>query len=133
MGCKSITDPVEGYGAIVDAGGNLHVSVQDLPEPVEGRPFESGAVTTTTATVSDTASAPLVAANNDRRQIDIQNLSGTRAVHLLFAGSGSATTSHFRLDPGARYSFPPGVGYTGAIQAIAVGGSAAVVVHEFTA
>lgn len=132
MGCKSITDPVEGYGAAVDAGGNLHVSVQDLPEPVEGRPFESGAVTTATATV-DVTSAELVDANGARRQIDIQNLSGTRAVHLLFAGSGNATTSHFRLDPGARYSFPPGIGYTGAIQAIAVGGTAAVVVHEFTA
>lgn len=133
MGCKTITDPVEGYGAKVDADGNLHVNVESVPTaPVEGRPFAAGTVAATKATV-DVTSAVLVNSNADRRQIEIQNLNGANPVHLLFADSGSAAATDFRLDPGARYSFPPGVVYTGEIRAISVGGQAAVVVHEFEA
>lgn len=143
MSCNSIKDPVDGYGAKVASDGSLHTKITSLPEPVETEvtslptpvetsPFESSSVTTTTTNAS-TTSAELVGSNASRRQIDIQNLDSTNAVHLLFANSGTATTSHFRLGPGERYSFPPGVVWVGAIRFVASAGTPAVVLNEFDA
>ena len=77
-----------------------------------------------------TGAMELLGAREHRRQIQIQNLSDTNAVHVRLA-SGAATTSDYRSDPGAVYLFPPGVSYEGEIWAIAVGASVAVVCIEF--
>jgi hypothetical protein len=133
MGCKTIVDPVGGYGASVSPTGSLHVTVDGMPSaPVEGAPVAvaGGSVTTTRPTVG-TASSQIVASNGSRRQIDIQNLDATNAIFILLADSGSAATTHFRIGPRERFSFPSGVTYTGAIRAISENAAVAAVVHEY--
>ena len=130
MSCKTINDPVEGYAAAVDASGSLQVKVSSVDAPVETSP-EQVAVVTTTLTSAATTSAQLVGPNPDRRQIDIQNLDAANAVHIRLSDASAATTGCLRIAPGERYSFPPGVCYTGHINAISAAGTPAVVVQEF--
>lgn len=130
MSCKTINDPVEGYAASVDSGGNLQVKVSAVESTVETTPEQVGTVTTT-LTNAATSSAQLVAANASRRQIDIQNLDGANAIHIRLSDASAATTSCLRIGPGERYTFPPGVSYTGIIKFISAAGTPAVVVQEF--
>jgi hypothetical protein len=83
-----------------------------------------------TVTTSSGMLVDEVPAKEQRRQIQIQNLSETLPVHIKL-GSGAATSGDYRIDPGVTYMFPYGVSYDGIINAIAVGGSAQVAVIEF--
>ncbi len=75
-----------------------------------------GSVTTTTDMLG-TTSEELLAENAQRLQFQLQNLDATKSIHILL-GAGTATTGDLRIGPGQMYSLPPGVVFTGAIQAI---------------
>jgi uncharacterized membrane protein len=83
-----------------------------------------------TVTTAGTQIVDVVPADEQRRQIQIQNLSATIPVHINL-GAGTPTTSHYRIDPGATYSFANGVSYNGEIVGLSVGGSAVLAVIEF--
>ena len=72
----------------------------------------------------------ILAENAGRRQVQIQNQSPTVAVFIQLVDS-LASVGSYRIDPGATYSFPPGVAWRGKIHAMANPG-ADVVVIEFS-
>jgi hypothetical protein len=65
-----------------------------------------------------TSSAVVLSDNPRRVQLQVQNLHASNALHVSLASS-AASTQDYRLDPGAVYSFPPGVVYTGEVQLVA--------------
>lgn len=123
-----------GTVAFIDKGGTgttLWVSSAN-PLPVAGTfgptPASTAAVTDPTVT---TASAQLIAANFGRLDLKFFN-AGANPVYLLFgAGTASAVNCTVPLVAGAYYNVE-GL-FTGAVQAVAVGGSSVVCVTELTA
>ena len=88
-------------------------------------------VTTATETVG-TSSVEVLAADDARLQFTLQNLSDTDFIHVrLGPNSAAATTNDLRIDPGQMYSLPPGVAYTGAVQAIATAANTKLVVVQY--
>ena len=73
----------------------------------------------------------LSAANDARRQIQIQNQSASVPVLIRFWLDSVNPGGAYRIDPGVTYSFPPGVSYRGLIQAMVASSSADVCVSEF--
>ena len=88
-------------------------------------------VETETETVG-TSSVEVLGADDTRLQFTLQNLSDTDFVHVrLGPSTTAATTNDLRIDPGQMYSLPPGVAYTGAVQAIATAANTKLVVVRF--
>lgn len=77
-----------------------------------------------TAPAVTTSSSSVLAANNNRRSLFIQN-TGSTNVFLSF--SGTATTSHLCLVPGAVYS--PAVAPTNAVAAIGAAASTLLILE----
>ena len=67
-----------------------------------------------------TTSAELLDIDATRTQIVLQNLSGSASLHINQSGD-DATTDDLKIGPGASFSFPMGIAYTGKIQIIASG------------
>lgn len=72
----------------------------------------------TTRDTLGTTSETIAAADDDRAQIVLQNLDTDGVIHALL-GPGSATNDDLMIPPGGSFSFPVGMVYRGAIQAIA--------------
>jgi hypothetical protein len=88
-------------------------------------------VETETETVG-TSSVEVLGADDARLQFTLQNLSDTDFVHVrLGPSTTAATTNDLRIDPGQMYSLPPGVAYTGAVQAIATAANTKLVVVRY--
>jgi hypothetical protein len=90
----------------------------------------AGSPVTTTQEAVTTGSVRLLAQNAARRQIDLQNL-GPGDVHFRYGGA-AATTGDQKLQPGERYSFPPGVSYGGEIWVVAATVTSDIVAVEYT-
>jgi hypothetical protein len=106
----------EGYTLVVDADGNAATVTR----------LAAVEVVRTTGTVG-TSSAELLPARPGRQGLLLQN-QGANPVHLRF-GDAAATASDWLVAAGGEVRMER-LAYAGAVQAIAVGGSAAVLALE---
>jgi hypothetical protein len=95
-------------GSTVDASGSA----------VDSTIAPSVADVETVQEMAGTTSAEMAAADATRSQIVLQNLDGANSIHINL-GEDAATTDDLRIPPGGSFSFPVGMAYQGAIQAIA--------------
>lgn len=116
----SIEDGTGGaYGARVNGENNMGVEARHGRTDIAKTFVQVG-----------TTSQQVVAAEDKRLQVTLQNL---HDVNSLFLNLGSAATANqdLKLPPGAMYSLPPGVAFTGAIHAVASAADTGVVVVEY--
>lgn len=79
-----------------------------------------------------TTSQTLLAANANRKQIELFNQHSSQPI-FFFLGSPATLTNGRMLDPGEKYEFPRGLVYTGIITAISSGsGTKPISVTEWT-
>jgi hypothetical protein len=95
---------------------------------VETRPGE--VTTVITQDTADLSANTVLNTTAERIQLTIQNLDSTNQVHVRL-GTGDATTGDLRLDPGAMYTTPGGVAYTGPVSVIATANDTPIVIVEY--
>lgn len=122
VGAGTAGSPVGGVVTIQGVSGATPVNTQD-----------DKATTASDTTVSvGTTSVTAVAANSARKGLIIANCNGGRTIYLRFGSTAATTTAFaFALTQGSTYEMATPV-YTGAIQAIASGGGASILVQELT-
>jgi hypothetical protein len=107
-------------------------TVSQLTPTSTGPVAPSAAGDTVVAVSSVAPGTQIIAANASRRGFLVGNCAGGRTIYLrLGATAATATQYAVALAPGATYELPFPV-YTGAIQALASGGGAVVLVQELT-
>ena len=95
---------------------------------VETRPGE--ATTVVTQDTADLNPKQVLGTTTDRITFTIQNLAAADTVHVRL-GTGNATTGDLRLDPGAMYTVPSGVAFTGPVSVIATADDTPIVIVEY--
>lgn len=95
-------------------------------------PAASSTISQNTTLTTAAGSSTLVPERIGRRNILIMNLNASGSVHVAF-DNGPATSLHYRVGPGERFSFPPGVTVESEILGIAVGSDVDLSIIEFVA
>ena len=119
--------------ASLTAGSNVSITPGPGSITIASGPTAPSTAGDVVVAVSSVApGTQVIAANANRRGLMIGNCAGGRTIYLRL-GATAATASQYAvaLAPGATYELPFPT-YTGAIQALASGGGAIVLVQELT-
>ncbi len=146
----SIVDPVQGYGANVNQGGELKVTA-DIPgsvsttvsgtvevniasttDQIETTPGAASAVSQSQINVASTSGGTQIIASGSRKGLLITNLDPTKTVYLAFGAAAPTTTEGYPVLPGATFTLPAGVTTSAQVKGITTSGTARVAFLEFT-